>query len=163
MLPSLLGPDEDEAMTPATTSPAGSVPTQALVHPPIARVAVMVGGSALVVGGACIAIALALHATSALAGAMALASVLVGVAVGLVPMAAMGPRPAFSFGSAVLFGSALRMISAFGLAVSAYIGLGLEGKGFWFVFLASALAALVSEVLAVTPVLRDSGKEAEQR
>ena len=140
-----------------------SAANQPAISPPVMRVVVVAGLASLATGLiASLAVQLAGAGTFA-DGLMATGAVLVGVLVGVIPMAAMGPKPIFVIASAVLFGSALRAMSALGLAVAAYMGAVVEGKGFWFVFLVVAFAAMVSEVLAVMPVLQGKANKATEQ
>lgn len=127
---------------------------QPVIEPPVARVAIAVVGATVCTGLLASLICFLTGSVTLVGGMAATGVVVVGSLVGLVPMIAMGPRPVFSIASAVLFGSFLRMALALALGIAAYLGTTIDGKGFWFVFLAAAFAAMIGEVLAVTPVLR---------
>lgn len=85
-----------------------------------------------------------------------LACVIAGLAVMMLPIVATVGRPAVTVASSVIFGGFAGGLVTVAMAAGAYIGLGIESRAYWFVFLAATVAAMVAKLAVVLPALRDA-------
>lgn len=100
--------------------------------------------------------------TAGLAVGAAVGATLVGVAIGLLPSWLMGPRPAVQWAMPVLFAGMLRMFTALGAGVFAWMAYAPDKLGFWTTFLAVGVAALIAEVRVAITVIASATRSSQR-
>lgn len=91
---------------------------------------------------------------------MASGAVLFGVGVGLVPLAAAGPRQVITLSMIWIVSSAVRLAAGVSAGVWLYLLLSPDQNAFWGMMLFGLAAALAADALCVIPVMRAGDRPA---
>ena len=133
----------------ATDSASGDVPDI-----PIGRVALWTAGAALAVGLIASAALLPLGHAFMTGSALAMGCVLAGIAAQLGSAAMLPARTGPSWAMLALFGHGVRLGISLALGLWAMMLFGPDRVGFWTVFLAASLAAIVAEAALIIAASR---------